>query len=93
MCMDCWGEFGHWSQNGRTTVNLNPGCRLTVLPVNVTDTDSLERAVQAIADMPNVSWPLDMVVMNAGVGQLLPALETDAATTEQIVRCRLLCGP
>ena len=71
--------------------NLNPGCRLTVLPVDVTDTDSLKGAVQAIAnDIPGVGWPLDMVVMNAGVGQLLPALETDAATTEHIVRSNAL---
>jgi short-subunit dehydrogenase len=70
---------------------LNPACRLTVLPVNVTDTASLERAVQTIAnDITSVSWPLDMVVMNAGVGQLLPALETDAATTEHIVRSNAL---
>jgi NAD(P)-dependent dehydrogenase (short-subunit alcohol dehydrogenase family) len=29
----------------------DPACRLTVLPVNVTDTDSLEQAVQAIVNM------------------------------------------
>jgi short-subunit dehydrogenase len=73
-----------------TCRSLNPACRLTVLPVNVTDTDSLERAVEAIANMHGVTWPLDMVVMNAGVGQLLPALETDAATTEHIVRSNAL---
>jgi short-subunit dehydrogenase len=74
-----------------TCRSLNPACRLTVLPVNVTDTDSLEQAVQAIANMHGVTWwPLDMVVMNAGVGQLLPALETDAATTEHIVRSNAL---
>jgi dehydrogenase/reductase SDR family protein 7 len=73
-----------------TCRELNPGCRLTVLPVNVTDTDSLEHAIETIANMPDVPWPLDMVVMNAGVGQLLPALETDAATTEHIVRSNAL---
>jgi dehydrogenase/reductase SDR family protein 7 len=33
---------------------------------------------------------LDMVVMNAGVGQLQPALETDAATTEHMLRSNAL---
>jgi short-subunit dehydrogenase len=68
---------------------LNPVCRLTVLPVNVCDSGELERAVQDIVNLPDTP-PLDMVVMNAGVGQLLPALETDAATTEHIVRSNAL---
>jgi short-subunit dehydrogenase len=77
--------------------HLNPNVDVTVLPVNVTDTGALERAVDAIsclrlsdAGAGGVPTTLDMVVMNAGVGQLLPALETDAATTEQILRSNAL---
>jgi NAD(P)-dependent dehydrogenase (short-subunit alcohol dehydrogenase family) len=72
----------------------------------VTDTDSLERAVQAIANgIPGMLWPLDMVVMNAGVGQLLPALESvnsglfgvfrevlySPPVQCRVVRCHVIC--
>jgi NAD(P)-dependent dehydrogenase (short-subunit alcohol dehydrogenase family) len=55
---------GHWSQHwscrhpaakcnagGSSAATEIPACRLTVLPVNVTDNDSLEQAVQAIVNM------------------------------------------
>jgi dehydrogenase/reductase SDR family protein 7 len=64
---------------------LNPACRLTVLPVNVCDLEELQQAVRTVS-----SLPLDMVVMNAGVGQLTPALETDVATTERVLRSNAL---
>lgn len=60
----------------------NPNCQVHVVPVDVTDTSSLESAVVSVASQT----PIDVVVLNAGRGQLAPALETDAETIQQIVQ-------
>lgn len=65
----------------------NPNCTVQVLPLDVTDTNALYAAVAFIKAQ---AAPLDMVVLNAGVGQLQPALETDPATTEHIIKATAL---
>jgi NADP-dependent 3-hydroxy acid dehydrogenase YdfG len=44
---------------------LQPSDRLRILPLDVTDADSISRAVEA-------ACPIDVLVNNAGVGQVSP---------------------
>eukprot|EP00527_Entomoneis_sp_CCMP2396_P008934 CAMPEP_0198146850 /NCGR_PEP_ID=MMETSP1443-20131203/31762_1 /TAXON_ID=186043 /ORGANISM="Entomoneis sp., Strain CCMP2396" /LENGTH=361 /DNA_ID=CAMNT_0043810941 /DNA_START=116 /DNA_END=1198 /DNA_ORIENTATION=- len=60
-----------------------PSCECICLPLDVTDYDSLESAVDQVRNrLPSLD--LDMVVLNAGAGQLCPALETDPDVVQRV---------
>jgi dehydrogenase/reductase SDR family protein 7 len=63
----------------------NPKCRVQVLPLDVTNLQELKSAVAAVQDAT-----LDIVVLNAGIGQLSPALETDPETANSILQTTAL---
>lgn len=66
-------------------------CIYHCIPMDVTDLENMQQVVQDIIHNNNNNDnnsipPLDMVVLNAGAGQLSPAIETDPYVIEQIMQ-------
>ena len=65
-----------------------PTCQCHCLPVDVTNNNSLHQIVgeSRNSNKENSLPPLDMVILNAGVGQLSPVLETDPRVIQRVMQ-------
>lgn len=72
-----------------TATSLNISCQIHILPVDVTNYESLRQAVQDKFPLEK-STGIDMVLLNAGQGHLSPAVETLPETCQRMLTVNAL---
>ena len=81
---DCQRKARDTTDNNHNKNETVGCCECWALPLDVTNHSQLQEAVQQLHEpLDGPPW-LDMVIFNAGVGQLCPALETPPHQVEQL---------
>ena len=77
------------SSSSSTTIPTEINCQVRILPVDVTNYESLQQAVQD-NNFPIKLEDIDMVLLNAGQGHLSPAVQTSPKACQQMLSVNAL---